>query len=160
MCGHEINRAIKSLQRRFRNIHLLISPIITAVDSLQKIVGDVNLKKLTTSENGSWQFSVCVNATTALCHTERDCTYTVITVPNQHAEKRIKSKNIPNFCFKLNEKQNVTLCYDYNLSFVFSGYYITHNQNPLENYFIKSFRSSICHHMEIKSCSLICVRRF
>ena len=37
MCGLEIKRAIKSLQGRFRNMHLLISPIISAADSLQKI---------------------------------------------------------------------------------------------------------------------------
>ena len=109
--------------------------MIDAAETYQKVIGDVNLKRISTSENGSCQFSVCANATTALCHTERDCIYTVITVPMQHAQKRIKSKNIPKFCFNLNEKKNVRLCYEYKLSFVFSGYYITHHQiSPLKSF--------------------------
>lgn len=139
MCGNEIDHAIHCFKRRFRNIHLLISPVIDAADTYQKLIGDVNLKTMSTSENGIWQFSVCVNSTTALCHTERDCTYTVITVPMQHAQKKIKSKKLPKFCFNLNENKNVRILYEYQLSFVFSGYYITHHQIPPVNSFHQDY---------------------
>ena len=135
MCGEEINRATSTLQRRFRNIHLLLAPVVKTAHAIQELVGDINLKSLCTSEKGSWQFNVWVNATTALPHTERDCSYTLITVPLQHAQRKIKGTHLPKFRLQLQEKHNLTLSYDYHLSFIFSGYYITHNQTAPDKSF-------------------------
>ena len=142
MCANEIRRAIDSLRHYFRNIHLLIAPVISSANKLQKSIGNVNLKEISTSTNGCWEYNVLVNAATDIAHTERDCTYTLITVPVQHSQKKRNTKHNSRFYFFLNNKQSVSLNYNYHLSFVYSAFYITHNQRPSENLSIQIFHSS------------------
>ena len=60
--------------------------------------------------------------------------------PNTISDKnQIKSKKLPKFCFNLNENKNVRILYEYQLSFVFSGYYITHHQIPPVNSFHQDY---------------------
>ena len=52
------------------------------------------------SEAGLWQSSVCVNCQTSILHTENDCTYTVITTPNQGTNV------VPIFLFEIQKGTN------------------------------------------------------
>ena len=56
-------------------------------------------------------------------HTENDCTYTLISVPTQN-----KSMNIYRFIFPLNEDHIIEVIMNEDLSFLFSGKFLHHNQ--------------------------------
>ena len=82
-CATAITEGISCLKKIIPNISNLISPIIQVAYNMQNKIGSVNLKKITTSENGIWQSEICVNAKTNQFHTEKDVTYTFITIPQQ-----------------------------------------------------------------------------
>ena len=69
-------------QKYLRNILQLISPILDISYDMQKY-GNINFQEVKTSTIGMWQSQICVNATMSILHTEDDCTYTFIHVPNQ-----------------------------------------------------------------------------
>ena len=81
LVAKEIRTAVSSLQKKIRNMSLLISPVLDAAYKLQKTMGDVNLSQVMTSNCGAWQSQICVNASTSILHTESDCAYTLISVP-------------------------------------------------------------------------------
>ena len=92
LCANEVKKAVVSLKRMIANLPILLSPIIDTAFNLQQKLGDVNLKSVQTASSGLWQSQVCVNASTSVLHTERDCTYTLITVPKQYLRKSPKMK--------------------------------------------------------------------
>ena len=75
-----------------------------------------------------WNMSVCVNASTADFRTEKDVSYTLIAVPKHDHSMAKKMGNTYQFLFKLNE--NNCICFDLhpNISFCFSGTFLTHRQ--------------------------------
>ena len=154
MCGNEINRALTSLKHHFRSKCLSLAPGINVAHTAQELVGDINLKSFCTSEKVSWQFNICVNTTAVVDHTERerDCTNTLITISMQHVQKKIKPKHLPRFCFKLQEKHNITLSYDYHFSLAIILLTIKWLQS---SHLINIAHSSICHHMVTRSFPLI-----
>ena len=64
LVAKEIRTAVSSLQKKIRDISLLISPVLDAAYILQKTMGDVNLSQAMTSNCGAWQSQICVNAST------------------------------------------------------------------------------------------------
>ena len=108
---------------------LLITPVLDAAYKLQKMLGDVNLRQVMTSDCGAWQSQTCVNASTSILHTERDCTYTLISVPQQKLKRYKKSKMDSTFIFQLNNGISITFPLQGGLSFVFSGLFLTHLQH-------------------------------
>ena len=87
------------MEKFVRNMPLLISPVLNTAHTLQTIKGDVNLRKVMTSNDGAWQSQVCVNASTSILHTECDCTYTMISIPSQMIKRSKKSKMDSMFIF-------------------------------------------------------------
>ena len=83
ICFDEIQKGMKILGKYIRNITQLISPILDISYNMQKKYGNINFKDVQTSSIGMWQSQICVNATTLIVHTEDDCIYTFIHVPNQ-----------------------------------------------------------------------------
>ena len=67
----------------------------------------------------------CVNAQTKVLHSEDDCSYTVITVPNQR--KLLKNTNY-NFTFQFNPNHSIYLEMDKPITFMFSGKFLAHQQ--------------------------------
>ena len=74
-----------------------------------------------------WNMSVCVNASTSDYHTEKDVLYTLIDVP-QHDYIETKRNNTYQFMLKLNEIDCISLDLIHNMSFCFSGTFLTHRQ--------------------------------
>ena len=70
-----------------------------------------------------WQSSVCINAQTRIFHTEKDSTYTVITVSSQK-----KKQNRYEFLFKINDSNILVFRILSGLSFFFSAKFLTHQQ--------------------------------
>ena len=100
-------------------------PILHAANELQKELGDIGLQNVKTSRSGVWQSQVCVNATTKQFHIEKDCSYTLISVPKQGIKK---NHFIANFYFKIQKENLFSIRMKPDIKFMFSGYYLTHRQ--------------------------------
>ena len=104
---------------------------------LQQNIGNINFKSTISSNEGLWQSSINVNAVTGIFHTERDITYTLISVPEQCSDTKRKSKNTRSdtyFLFKINDDKYISFKMVDNLSFLFSGCMLTHKQFCVDQY--------------------------
>ena len=103
-----------------------IAPMLNVIHNLQSDVLDLNMKRTSLSDHGMWQNYFFVNCQTTDLHTENNCTYTVVTVPNQ------KEKTVPYFIFEFKKGFTFGLQMDHGLSFLFSGQYLFHRQMILD----------------------------
>ena len=135
LCANEVIRAVDSMKGVFPNIHRLISPMIDNAFLLQDDIGDINLKQVETTEVGLWQSEICVNAITKIFHTEKDITYTLITVPPQIRQiPKYKDRSDTYFLLELNETKTLGFRLNNKVSFLFSGTMITHRQHCIDGY--------------------------
>ena len=128
-CGTELVNAAKTIERYIPCIKHLISPVVTTAYELQNVYGNINISEVYTSPHGMWQSQICVNAKTSVLHTERDCTYTLITVPKQEISSAIK----PCFLLYLNNNKTFKLSLQEDIVFMFSGAFLTHRQDYNDN---------------------------
>ena len=126
LLAEDLKYGVKSLISIIPNVQEYISPTLNIAYNLQDTVGDCNLKKTAVSEIGLWQSSICINCQTSSLHTENDCTYTVITTPNQG------QKTVPIFLFEVQKGFTIGLQMDPGLTFMFSGKYLYHRQMLLD----------------------------
>ena len=102
----EVEVAVSRLSKLFPNIRDIISLIFNTAFLKQIDVGDVNFNLSQTSKDGIWQSELCVNVITRDFHTERDATYTLISVPQQMFDKnQIDNPVQHSFCSKLMIRQ-------------------------------------------------------
>ena len=127
MAACELKLAIEDMIKVVPSLDKLIAPLLNVAYDTQKTIGDINMKKISTTECGLWQSSVCVNATTSQLHTENDCTYTVITTPCQETEKKLPDKY--QFLFALKKGETIGITLRRGVSFLFSGKLLSHRQN-------------------------------
>ena len=133
-CANELEKATLSLKKIISNISDLICPVLKAGFDLQTELGQINFKKVFTSDLGLWQSSICVNAITKEFHIERDVTYTLITVPSQ---ERLLSKHHGRetfFLFQINSNNCLGFEMKSGISFVFSGFMLTHKQFSMDGH--------------------------
>lgn len=129
LTANEITRSVNDFSTIIPTIRAVIAPILETTYDLQTTHKDLNMKEGFAAKDGCWQTSLCVNAVTKQYHTEQDCTYTLITVPNQLQDIEKKFTNRYDFIFKINDRQHISLHLTPGTSFIFSGMYLTHRQN-------------------------------
>lgn len=131
LCAFQVVHAMDSLKRSFPHISSIVSPILSSGNLLQRKQGNVNFMPTFTSKKGLWQTSININATTGLFHTEKDVTYTLISVPESNSNvksNKLKERAKTYFLFKVNNNLTLSLALSSNLSFIFSGSALTHRQ--------------------------------
>jgi hypothetical protein len=133
MTSIELKRAVDAFATVIPTIRSVIAPVLEVTYEMQTNKSNLNLKEGLASKDGCWQTSLCVNAITKRYHTEQDCTYTVISVPNQTMNPNIESRNRYDFIFQINPRQHISIKLSPGISFMFSGMYITHRQNMSDN---------------------------
>ena len=133
LTANEITRSVNNLRTVLPNIRSLIAPVLETSYELQQKNIDLNLKEGFSSKDGCWQTSLCVNAVTKQFHTEQDCTYTLISIPNQAL-----NEDRYDFIFKINPQKHICIQMIPGLSFIFSGMYLTHRQNISQSNMNKS----------------------
>ena len=121
----EIQLGIDELKTYIPILPKLISPFLSTANHLQNVIGDINIKKTSASEDGIWQTCMCVNTETQQFHTEMDCAYTLIHVPNQH---KLNTQRIHYFSFQLSNEMNISFDLKAGTSLMFSGQCITHRK--------------------------------
>ena len=128
MIGVEMRLATQSISKVVVHVDKLILPVLDIANKMQCDRGDIHLKLSKDACAAMWHTNVCVNATTGEFHTEKDTSYTLIMVPTQDYKAQKKGGNIYSFLFKLNDNTLVSLPLTPNLSFLFSGTFLTHRQ--------------------------------
>lgn len=83
MLALEMDNATNAFARHIRNIKHFLSPIIDEAYKMQANIGDINIQRVASIKSGLYQSQVFVDASTEVAHTENDCTYTLISIPNQ-----------------------------------------------------------------------------
>ena len=73
--------------------------------------------------------TVALNGQTSNFHSEQDCTYTFIMVPKQDMNMNNGNKYQRVFLININDENTFAFPMTHNLSFVFSGKFITHRQH-------------------------------
>ena len=123
------------LSKFFPNLSELIAPILNVAYVKQIDDGDVNFNLSKTSKDGLWQSELCVNALTRDFHTEKDATYTLISVPQQDFDDKTRKKpSTIFFLFNLNENTTIGIKMSQSSSFIFNGTMLTHRQFCQDGY--------------------------
>ena len=122
----EMQLSVKQLSIHLPILHKLLSPVVSIANEMQSDIGTINLKETTASDEGIWQTCMCINAQTIEFHTEMDCTYTLIHVPDQDVSENNSEYH---FMFQLSTLTNVSIHMKPGLSFMFSGQFLTHRQS-------------------------------
>ena len=150
LVSDEVEVAVDKFTKYFPNIKSMIAPILNVAFDKQVSTGDVNFKEVMTSRQGLWQSELCCNAVTKDFHTERDVTYTLISVPYQFIDNNEKNKKKPTyFLLQLNENTTVALRMLPKSSFFFSGTMITHRQFCEDGYEEEATRKKQAHFYNI-----------
>ena len=86
------------------------------------------------SSSGCWNAFPYLNGRTENIYSEKDCAYTLITVLSQVVANNIPLCNKPVFLFKVGSKEKIMLPLVNNISFVYNGNFIMHQQalTPIE----------------------------
>lgn len=146
----EIKKASSKFDKWFPNFNQLIAPILKVAYEKQNEDGDVNFKQQTISTSGLWQSEICINAVTRDFHTEKDITYTLITVPDQvHDNKAKKKPSTPIFLFQLNNNKILGFKLQKQSTFIFNGTMLTHRQYSENGYEDKKERNKFNHFYNI-----------
>ena len=130
--GHiadDISRSTNDLSKYLPKIKSIISPIIATAYELQSSIRNINIKEGYASNSGCWQTSICIDATTGEFHTEKDCTYTLISIPNQNTISSKTAGNNYHFLFSLIDKRILNIPLYPGILFIFSAAFLTHRQH-------------------------------
>ena len=73
--------------------------------------------------------TVALNGQTSNFHSDQDCTYTFFTVPKQDMNMNNGNKYQRVFLININDENTFAFPMTHNLSFVYSGNFITHRQH-------------------------------
>lgn len=76
---------------------------------------NINLEEAKTSNSGLWQSQICVDASTDIAHTENECTYSLIQIPNQDLSLGKKAYTHLYFMLQLNQTNQVIIPYQIKL---------------------------------------------
>lgn len=104
-----------------REISLLLSPVLDTASQMQERRGIIGLTDVDTPYVGGWNSYLYVNGRIGVLHTEKDCTYTFITVQNPIKNSNTTLQNKPMFLYKVNSKQQTMLPLMNDLSFAYNG---------------------------------------
>ena len=122
----EMSLVSKTLSKLVEYADRLILPVLDIASKMQVNYGNIFFKKDKKKCSSTWNINVCINASTEDFHTENDTSYTLITVPSQNSKDQHNCGSIYNFLFKLNEDLIISLPLTPDLSFLFSGTYLSH----------------------------------
>lgn len=127
LCANEISRSVNDLQKFLPNIKRIIAPVLETSFNLQITEAkDLNLREMSSYKDGCWQTCICMDAQTKHKHTEHDCTYTLISIPQQNIQKTSIKYD---FIFHLTKKHSINIPLKPGVSFIFSGFCLSHRQN-------------------------------
>ena len=77
----------------------------------------------------SWIHILCLDAQTIVPHTERDSSYTIISVPNQNTSRTSYKNNQTSFEFYINNDKVIVIPMSIGTIVCFSGFLLTHRQH-------------------------------
>ena len=122
------------MENIIRNISKLVSHVTYTAFDMQVNYDPAGLKAVATSNSKMWQSCICVNANTEILHTEEECTYTYVKVPSQVSTDTINIDYQRMFCIQVNDNEKLFIPLNQNLSFIFSGTFLSHRQHCISDF--------------------------
>ena len=123
LVAKEMSYGIQNLSCHLPLVSDLISPLLNVTYKKQAGSGNVNFKKVPVSASGLWKITVAIDAQSKTLHTEDECTYTMIHVPQQECPEKAAFHHLQ---FALNEKNNIAIPLLENTTLMFSAQFLTH----------------------------------
>ena len=165
LVSKQLMHAIKALENRIPEVITdTATPVSCVVKELSRInPSEARNKKICErkSYNGTSlrygaQF-INVDAETSVYHTERDCSYTLISVPQQ---EHMDSKEFV-FQFKINEQLILDIDMVPGISFTYSAYLLTHRQQRVRgnNFFSIAAYANAKFYASAKQSMIPCVKK-
>ena len=128
MCSYALNDGISCVSQYIPEINHLLCPIINAAYQKQSDANMQLLDKGNTYGEGLWNCFMFVDGKTENFHTEKDCSYTFITVPQQILHSNLTDNERPKFVFKIDEERELSLPLVNGVSFLYNATFLTHRQ--------------------------------
>ena len=128
MCATALNEGIACVSKYIPEIKHLLCPIINAAYQKQSDANMQLLDKGNTYDDGFWNCFMFVDGKIEDFHTEKDCSYTFITVPQQILHSNLTENEKPKFVFKIDEERELFLPLVNGVSFLYNATFLTHRQ--------------------------------
>ena len=119
------------INKKFSSIKKTVSPLIDKLQVHLDIFPEEEEQNRTIAQLGFINFNLCLNAQTKKVHTECDASYTIILVPNQLINKKVRQgrrNNVGKFELHINDDCVVVIPMVIGTSFAYSGYLLSHRQ--------------------------------
>ena len=129
ICGATIKKGISRLSTIIPEIKLFLCPIVNAAYQMQSKNKTKLLHTLDECDAGFWNAFLFVDGQTEQYHTEPDCAYTFITVPQQIMRSDRQLSQRPFFIFKVDEDRKLFLPLTPHLAFMYNANFLTHRQS-------------------------------
>ena len=142
ICATEVRKSVEGISSVLSQTRNIIAPILQVAYDMQREYGNINFNKVLTSDDGLWHSEVCMNAITCIFHTEKDPTYTLISVPLQEQDPKKDENDNTYFLFQINPGTIYALKMSENICFLFHGGLLTHRQFSQDGYEDKKVRDS------------------
>ena len=121
--------AINNINNSCGTFAATLSPNVATIQMHLNVFENRDKDDIKLASNGFMNYNLCLNAETEQPHTECDCSYTIIAVPNQMLKYKLKTKkNSSSFQLIINPDCTVVLPMTIGTMFTYSGYLITHHQ--------------------------------
>lgn len=126
MCASVISDGVKILSNVLPDIRLLLSPIVNSFSTITSMPGII--KRVNTVNDGFWNTMLYVDGRTEELHTEKDSTYTLITVPRQKFTMKRNIEHRPMFIFNFGPQNQVIFPLNQKICLIYNGRFVTHRQ--------------------------------
>ena len=121
--------AINNINNSCGTFAASLSPNVANIQTYLNVFENRDKDDIKLASRGFINYNLCLNAETEQPHTECDCSYTIIAVPNQLLSEKPKTKkNSGTFQLIINPECTVVLPMTIGTMFTYSGYLITHRQ--------------------------------
>ena len=124
-----LEHSVQCFNNQFAALEKMLSPKISTMQAFMDIYPDRKYADKQLEKNGFINSHLCVNAQTAVQHTEPDSSYTIITVPKQ-SKRTSKSRfeNFGKFELIINDRKTIVIPMKIGTIFTYSAYMLTHRQ--------------------------------
>ena len=121
--------SIQKIRCKLNTFKKVLSPLIS--DLVQKIpLHEEEIKNDNRLiKSGYMNTHLCINAQTIIPHTERDTSYTIISVPNQNISRKSNKNNKTSFEFYIEKEKVIVVPMSIGTIICYSGYLLTHRQH-------------------------------
>ena len=125
--------SIQRIRAKLNTFKNVISPLMSDLVRSIPLHEDELQNNNIVIKSGMMNMNLCINAQTNVPHTERDSSYTIVSVPSQSLSGKSNKKNNTSFEFYMNEDKVIVVPMSIGTIICYSGYLLTHRQHKKQD---------------------------